>query len=265
MKRVALIAWTFAMGWGGWTKAAVELIPFRLEESRSIALVEDKIGHPQAALKVTFSLKGPEAESSIRFGNLKLDEAVDDKGTSLIPAKGAGGDADKFRDYSNAFFRKFDIEGKRPPAAPQVDLELGLPKRSATKIARLRGSFSLAQQGTIKAVEVSGLKSMGEKKLELPAGAGVEITITIKPEKQIRSIGLAISGDESAVESIEVVGAGEKKVSSGMSSWSFNGGPAHKSLDLMEPLDDSMKLVVKIALNRKITSVPFDLKDIPLP
>jgi hypothetical protein len=265
MRRAQWIACALVIISCGLAKAAVELIPFRLEESRSIALVEDKIGHPQPALKVTFSLKGPEAESSIRFGNLKLDEAVDDKGTSLIPEKGAGGDAEKFRDYSNAFFRKFDIEGKRPPAAPQVDVELGLPKRSATKIARLRGSFSLAQQGTIKDIEVSGLKKLAEKKLELPAGAGAEITITIKPEKEIRSIGLAITGDESAVESIEVVGAGGKKVSSGMSSWSLNGGPIHKSLDLMEPLDDSMKLVVKIALNRKITSVPFDLKDIPLP
>jgi hypothetical protein len=265
MRRAQLIACALVIGWGGWAKAAVELVPFRLEESRSIALVEDKIGHSQPGLKVTFSLKGSEAEASVRYGNLKLDEAVDDKGASLIPAKGDAGDADKFRDYTNAFFRKFDIEGKRPPAAPQVEVELGLPKRSATKIARLRGTFSLAQQGTIKDVELAGLKGLREKKLELPAGAGVEITITIKPEKEIRSIGLAISGDESAVESIEVVGAERKKVSSGMSSWSLNGGPAHKSLDLMEPLDDSMKLVVKVALNRKITSVPFDLKDIPLP
>ena len=38
-----------------------------------------------------------------------------------------------------------------------------------------------------------------------------------------------------------------------------------KTLTLRQPLDDSMKLVAKIALNRKITKVPFDLKDIKLP
>jgi hypothetical protein len=56
-----------------------------------------------------------------------------------------------------------------------------------------------------------------------------------------------------------------KKVSSGMSSWSLNGGPVQKSLDLTKALDDSMKLVVKVISDRKFTNVTFDLKDILLP
>jgi len=56
-----------------------------------------------------------------------------------------------------------------------------------------------------------------------------------------------------------------QEVSNGNSSWSFNGGPAHKSMSLKRPLDNSMKLVAKVALNRKISKVAFDLKDIPLP
>ena len=87
----------------------------------------------------------------------------------------------------------------------------------------------------------------------------------MKPGKDVRSIGLDITGDENALESIEVFDAAGEKVSSGMSSWSFNNGPAHKSLDLQKPLDDSMKLVAKIAVDRKIVTVPFDLKDIALP
>jgi hypothetical protein len=62
-----------------------------------------------------------------------------------------------------------------------------------------------------------------------------------------------------------VVDASGRKVSDGMSSWTINGGPVQKSLSLRRPLDDSMKLVAKLTLNRKVTKVPFDLKDIKLP
>jgi len=103
---------------------------------------------------LTLSLSGAEAESAARYGNLKLEEAVDDKGTSLIPAKDTFHEAAKFKDYSNAFFRK---------------------------------------------------------------------------------------------------------------SWSLNGGPAQKTLTLRQAVDSSMKLVAKIAVDRKITKVSFDLKNIDLP
>jgi hypothetical protein len=79
------------------------------------------------------------------------------------------------------------------------------------------------------------------------------------------SISLEIKGDEDAVDSIEVVDGAGKKISNGMSSWSFGDGAAHKSLDLQSPLDDTMKLVVKLELDRKTVKVPFDLKNITLP
>jgi hypothetical protein len=74
-----------------------------------------------------------------------------------------------------------------------------------------------------------------------------------------------ITGDENAIESIEVLDASGKTVSNGMSSWLFNGGPAHKSLDVGSPLDGTMKLIVKLAVDRKMTKVPFDLEEIALP
>jgi hypothetical protein len=93
----------------------------------------------------------------------------------------------------------------------------------------------------------------------------VEITATVASSGAVRSIGVEITGDKSAVESIEVVDPSGRKISEGMSSWSINGGPVQKTLTLRQPLDDSMKLVAKLALNRRVTKVPFDLKEIKLP
>jgi hypothetical protein len=93
----------------------------------------------------------------------------------------------------------------------------------------------------------------------------VGLTIVVPADDNVRSISIESTGDDSALASLEVVDANGKRISTGMSSWSFNGGPEQRSLGLAKPLDDSMKLVVKIISDRKFAKVPFDLKDVPLP
>jgi hypothetical protein len=264
MKTLPLITLLLISGFNGPIQAAVDVIPFRIEESRIVNFGDDKVSRGSPSLKLTLSLIGPEAESAVRYGALKLEEAVDDQGASLIPTNDVFNEAAKFKEYANAFFRKSNFGGSQP-AAPQVELTLAVSRRAATKIVRLRGSLSLAEQGTIQTIELPALTGAGKKSLEIPEGAGVGITANVKAGENVRSIEVEITGDESALESLEVVDAGGKKVSNGMSSWSMNGGPAHKSIGLNKPLDGSMKLVAKIAVNRKITKVPFDLKNITLP
>lgn len=251
----------------GTANAGVQLIPFRIEESRSAAFVKDDVGRNPDGVTLIFTLKGPEVESAARYGDLILDEAVDDRGTNLIPKDDPFNKASQFQEFSNDFFRKSDIAEKRPVPSPQIQIHLGLPKRSATKIAHLRGSVSLAATGTITTIELGGIKQLNKKKLDISPKAGLGITVTAQTDdnKEVHAIGIEMTGDANAMESIEVVDASGKTVSTGMSSWSFNGGPPHKSLDLGQAADDSMKLVVKIAVDRKITRTPFDLKDIVLP
>ncbi len=266
MKKAALLTVGLVVGLVGLARAAVELIPYRIEESRNLTLVKDSVQYPADEMKITFSLNGPDVDSFVRYGELKLDEAVDDQGTNLIPKKDPFNRAAKFQDFSNAFFRKMALKQKQTADPPQVELRLTSAKRTATKIAHLRGTLSLAQAGTIKAIEVSGLKTLGTKKLDVPAEAGIAITVTAKPDasKEIHSIELEITGDANALDSIAMVDAAGKEMSNGSSSWSA-GGTDHKTLDLEKPLDDSMKLVVKISMDRKTLQVPFDLKDIALP
>lgn len=244
------------------TRAAVQIVPARIEEVRTLILLDDKVSRTPPSLKLTLSLSGPEAESAVRYGHLKLDEAVDDKGSSLIATNDTFHEATKFKDYSNAFFRKSSFSGK---SDPQVELDLALPSRQATRITRLRGSLEVAEPGTLQTIELAALKGAGKKPLAVPANAGVGITATVASSEPLRSIGIEIIGDESALESLEVVDASGRKISDGMSSWAINGGPVKKTLTLRQPLDDSMKLVAKLALNRKITPISFDLKDIKLP
>jgi hypothetical protein len=265
MKSILFAAVVLIAGVNRLAQAGVEVTPFRVEETRTVEFANDKVSRTPPRMSLLLSLHGVEAESSIRYGNLKLEEAVDDQGTSLIPPKDVFNDATKFKEYANAFFLKSKFVGDAKPADPQVDLSLALPKRSAAKIARLRGSLTLSDQGTMQTVELGNLKGAGKKALAFPPEVHVGVTADVPPGEVVRSIAIEITGDEGILDSLEVVDASGHKVASGTSSWSFNGGPVRKSLQLSKPLDDSMKLVAKFASNRKLTTVRFDLKDIALP
>ena len=265
MKFVLIAAVLLCAGVNPVARAAVLVSAFRVEETRAIELADDKVSRSQPGLKILLFLQGPEAESCVKYGDLKLDTAVDDLGSSLVLSKDPWNDASKFKEYSNAFFRKSKFHPSDQQASPEVELNLAPCKRAATKISRLRGSLTLCDIGTIQSVELANLNQPGMKKLPIPAGAHIEVTADVPAGESVRSIAIQISGDESVLESIDVVDAAGNKISSGISSWTVNGGPAHKSLDLHKPLDSSMKLVAKVALNRKRVTVPFDLKDLPLP
>jgi len=250
----------------GIARAAVEVTPQRIEETRNLVFEDDKISRTPADLELVIALSGPEADSATQSGRVKIEEAVDNTGTNLI--RGSDPffhDPSKFTNFKNAFFRYSKFGEKIENVKPQVELDLAVPSRAAVKIARLRGSLELSDGGKTNTVELGGLKSPGKKTVPLPNGSPATVTVVVPDDENVHSLSLEITGDESALASVEIVDAGGKKISTGISRWSINGGPAQQSLGLMKPLDASMKLVVKVISDRKITKVPFDLKDIALP
>ncbi|HVV71924.1 MAG TPA: hypothetical protein VHI52_10565 [Verrucomicrobiae bacterium] len=249
----------------GMVRAAVELTPQRIEEVRDLIFKDDKVSRTPAGLKLVLTLDGPEAESASQYGRLKLDQATDNTGASLIPRTDVFHDPLKFKDYANAFFRNSRFGGKPEKSKPQVEVDLAVPARTASKIARLRGSLELSDGGKTNTVELAELKHAGRKQVPLPNGSPMTLTVEVPAEANVRSIKLESTGDDSDLASVEVVDANGKRVSNGLSSWSVNGGPVQKSLGLSKPLDDSMKLVLEVVSDRKYTKVSFDLNDIPLP
>lgn len=248
----------------GIARAAVEVTPQRIEETRNLVFEDDKISRIPAGLKLVIALSGPEVESATQSGRVKIEEAVDNTGASLIPRANTFDDPSNFKDFENAFFRNSKFGGTES-AKPQVELDLALPARAAMRIARLRGSLELSDGGKTNTVELGGLNVAGKKAVPLPQGSPVTVTVVVPERENVQVLSLETAGDESALASIEVVDAGGKRVSGGISKWSMNGGAVHQSLGLMKPWNASMKLVVKVISDRKTTKVPFDLKDIRLP
>lgn len=264
LKSVAFAAIVAFVGANQPARAAVEASVFRIEENRIIEFGNDKVSRVPPTMKILLSLRGPEAEFSTRYGELKLEEATDDLGSSLLPAKESWNDTTKFRDYENSFFRKSNFGGGQR-AAPEIEISVTLPKRAATKISRLRGSLVVCDQGTIQEAALTNLTEPGKKTLSIPGNSNTSLSVDVPAGGKTHSLEIEIAGDESMFESIDVLDGSGHKVSNGISSWNVNGGPVHKSIELSKPLDASMKLVAKFATNRRRASVRFDLKDIPLP
>lgn len=243
----------------------MEVTPQRVEETRALVFKDDKVSRTPAALKLVLALDGPEAESATQYGRVKIEEAADNTGASLISRPDAFHEPSKFRGYANAFFRNSRFGAKTETVKPQVELELALPGRAAVMLAHLRGSLELCDGGKTNTVELGGFNGAGKKAVPLPNGSPVTVTVVAPEGENVRSLSLEITGDESALASIEIVDASGKSISTGMSKWSLNGGPVKQSLGLAKPWDPSMKLVVKVISDRRFTKVPFDLKDIRLP
>jgi hypothetical protein len=263
--RIAVLLFCAYCSLRGIADAAVEVTPQRIEETRALVFKDDKVSRSPAAMKLVLALDGAEAESATQYGRVQIEEAADNTGASLIPRADSLHSPAKFKDYANAFFRNSKFGGKSESTKPQVELDLALPGRAAVKIARLRGSLELSDGGKTNSVELAALKHAGKKAVPLPNGSPVGLSIVVPSDDNVRSISIECTGDDGALASVEVVDANGKRISNGMSSWSLNGGPVQKSLGLSKPLDDSMKLVVKIISDRKFAKVPFDLRDVPLP
>jgi hypothetical protein len=263
--QLASILFCASCAFRGIAQASVEVMSQRIEESRALVFKDDKVSRTPAALKLVLALDGPEVESSTQYGRVKIEEAADNTGASLIPRPDTFHDPAKFKAYANAFFRNSRFGGKSESVRPQVELDLALPARAAVRIAHLQGSMELSDGGKTNTVELAGLKGAGKKSVPLPNGSPVTITVVVPDGENVRSLSLETTGDESALASVEIVDAGGRSISTGMSKWSISGGPVQQSLGLGKPLDASMKLVVKVVSDRKFTKVPFDLKDIPLP
>src|SRR6516225_787532 len=99
--KIARAIFCVSCAFRGMAQAAVEVTPQRIEETRALVFKDDKVSRTPAALKLVLALDGPEAESATQYGRLKIEEAADNTGASLIPHPDSFHDPLKFRDYAN--------------------------------------------------------------------------------------------------------------------------------------------------------------------
>lgn len=269
--RIVTLIGALCLAGSAW--AAPSAVPVRVAESRTKELVapaKSMVMFGQPPLTVTLRLDSPEVSGATIYRNLHITQATDDTGASLV-LKGA---ESPFGNSMQLRSPMAGMGGGLAPnvAAPEVDVRLAMPSRKATMIRVLKGDLQVPAGGQEKTIEVNNVTAMVGKKIEDPALKQSGLAVEVADPKAVTkgmgitgpSVAVRIGGDADAIRSVDVVDAMGKVISQGCFT-SADGVSQTRTLGLAKPADASARLRIKVIVGQKVVTVPFELKDIPLP
>jgi hypothetical protein len=213
-----------------------------------------------STMQVSLSVTGEAAGKASRYGKLQIDKAVDDKGTVLV-------DKDDFfgRKVREGFVSVEDQFGPKVKNGFGLSLHLKAARRDAAKIAQIKGTFVILSGGKKTDVVIPEVAGKAGKELDDAAlkAAGVVIKIGAATPKEVA---YTVAGTTDVVLDISLADALGNKVDTNRMSESMGGGPTTYHLSAATgDLPAKTGLKVTLLTDAKPLTVPFDLKDIPLP
>jgi len=246
--------------------AGVKVTPVSIEERRSKQLVKTRTFGMPPELTLALHVTGPAAAKAKRAGHVRITKALDDKGNSLLPKKRSFGS--RMRDgYKtvNEYMRHGVKDGFK------LDLSLAQSQRAATKISSLTGSFKLLTGEKVADGTIPDVKSLEGKDAAHPvlAAAGLKVKI-VKASGGFmgggpRAISYVPGGNTDALVDVELVDSAGKEIQSSSGSVRMGSGPRTYHVEAMGKLPPKAGLKLKVLTGAKSTTVPLELKDIPLP
>jgi len=250
--------------------AGVKVVPVAVSETRHKWLAAGPKKSDYAELKIAVHVVGEPAAKAVRFGHVKITHAVDEKGNSLlVPAK-----EQHPRDYESGFVTIADSRRGQAKNGFQADLVRLRPAgRSAAKIAKVSGSLKLITGGKVAEVTIPNARSLIGIQVNHPAlkAAGVTLKI-VKPgtsiipwEDPAKTIRFQIEGNVDAALSASMVDASGKAVDCHSSVRTDGGATRRQSLTAEKELPEKAGLKLEVLSGAKVVTVPFELKDVPLP
>ena len=234
-----------------------------VDESRHVDVgpAAEKSMFASAGLKLTLELSGPPIETATGVGALKLDQAVDDQGNSLLAEHGS------LQQSHLAKFQKIDRDRmwffakEKPKDRIKVELELKPAARSAAKLKSVTGSIRV---GTSTEIFFTDLSAKTGKPLEDKALADAKVSITLTKVTDA-GISYSMTDPNGYVADVGLVDAAGKDASRGRWSMSMGALSTYNIDAKPGAIAAGARLVVSLMTPARVVTVPIDLKDVPLP
>lgn len=215
-------------------------------------------------LSVRFLLQGPAVKEAVRQGNLKVTEAVDDAGKSLIVADSKGGGS--FFQTNQPDFAdigKFDRREDRL----EREVRMAVPARSA-KTVTVRGSIDLIVGGADVNLDFGGVKLREERSLEHAelVAAGIKFKLVKARFGGDRQIACTIDGDERLFRELALVDTAGKATKLDPQGWFQSGnGPKVRNFGASAalPMEGTLRVVVR--KGGTTVTVPLVFEKVELP
>jgi hypothetical protein len=276
----AIAASTFV---GANGSAKVGVAPVSITEARSRQFDGPQEGQQRLAgedLTLLLRLSGDDLESAAEYGMLRIREATDDTGRSLL----LKGDDRIIYPEEQAFvpFRIPEFESDPKSAPRQFEVHLLPADRKAVKIATLKGQVQIRIGGEEKFVSAPKAKGLLGKKIEDPILAEAKLEVRLlpvatKPENTFAPddaewVDIEVKGNPAAVQKIEMLDSTERdlRVGSAIDDEDAAGEKTeedlhHHRIAISRALDEKMTLKLTLRIGQKVIVVPIDLKDVKLP
>jgi len=235
-------------------------VPSGLMESRNKALEKNSF-FGGAQLSLTFKISGPGVLAAVKIGNVKVTEATDDTGTSLI-GKGSNGEIQSEQPDMRTVGQ---YERNKDVMSQYVWLKA--PPRSAKSVS-FKGSVDLLVGGTPANAEFAGIDPWAEKELahaELEA-VGIKVKLHKSAFNNASAINFVLEGNTNLINSVEYVDSAGKVAKSQNSGWSkFGNGPKVTTYYFQEKLAAGGTLRFVVLKGAKTVTVPLVLEKTDLP
>lgn len=229
-------------------------------------------GNP-AGLTIVIHVGGRAGDAASYYGGLSVGEIEANRGNALrLRSSDVGGLA---IDRGNKAMHKILRGNLGGPATKGFDVRLHFtePRRKATRIKEIKGSFRVITGGRLHTVAVNPLASMGQS-IHSPALTKAALRIKIlkampmgsfMPGSANQSLILAVGGHKTALEKVRILSASGGNIFAGFTSSSDRGGTTISSYQLKRPLKAGDKVELIVATGQKTLTVPFDFRNIKLP
>jgi hypothetical protein len=235
-----------------------------ITDNRTANLAAGSEPAPANTASITLNVHGPAANSVGSWGKVVITRATDDAGENLLPQRDAffGSDPNQMTSIDE-FARKMMQDD--PSRGIPVQLQFASPKRSAKQLVSVEGHFDLQLGGAEQIVTVPNLPSLSGKPVTDPLlkTAGITATVT-EASAGGDALGMQLSGAVSSVKDVAVLDASGENLVIGH-GWSEINGVRDARYHLKSPLNPNCKLQIKLVTGQKSQTVPFHLKNIPLP
>jgi hypothetical protein len=249
----------------GSSRTEVKLI--RIQESRVRDLVKPsgKELSPKSTLTLVLELEGDTVRAASHWGKLEITQAIDDRGTSLVPDAAVAssfGTGDRFEELNRNMMWFF--EDVKPQDRIRLDIPLAVPPREAKRLEKLEGSLHLAVT-EYQDVLVTKPAALVGKKIENAALKAAGAQITLVEFKQQGPVYARLKGIKGVrLVAVHIVDSKGKRID--------NGGGSSSSDDVWEaeisgddPLPPDSRLKFVLVKERKEIPVPFKFAAVPLP
>jgi hypothetical protein len=255
---------------------AAEVKVAEINETRVKQLIADEDSFsPSSGLVVRLRVEGDDVVGDTAYGNLQIEQAVDDLGNDLKPREsvfrfGREDDFEPIDRFRMSFGRERDEE-QAEARHFMLDINLQPPPRNATRINQLKGEVQVLAGGERREISIKRIADGYGKAIDDPAlnDAGLQITV-LDPSKTEMimsggdSIVLQLKGKTDVVQEAQITNAAGDSISHGHASTGF-GDEKLIAYELSQPLDDNVTMTLRLLVNQQTVTVPIDLADVELP